>query len=416
MIAGSEDANRRPRDRAVLPWAVLAIGILSSFLLFAVIRDVVENSARLRFERQAGDAMSAIGERVQFYADILYGLKALFGAQSSVSRLQFHRFVESLDLKTRYPGFDVVNYAIYVSAKEKQRFEESVRHDTSIDPRGYPGFAIKPPGDRPEHYVIVYVEPMAGFEFALGVDLGANPAAATDPRGLTALQHAARDSGALIASGLPIRIKAAKEYTGLAMRLAVYRSGMPLDTVERRRAAYFGSVGAGFNVENLMKGVLDEQIARHMRFRLYDTGLAIVDAVSSPSGNRRLLFDSNQFGASSSQSVTDDPESIFTRALPMEVGGRTWEVLFSGRKDAVIDRLDRLLPAMMLAVGMLFSLLLFGVLYSLSSSRSRALKLAAQMTKDLRETEERFRLIAESASDLIVLIDPQGRRIYANPA
>ncbi|HYS57021.1 MAG TPA: PAS domain S-box protein [Burkholderiales bacterium] len=38
------------------------------------------------------------------------------------------------------------------------------------------------------------------------------------------------------------------------------------------------------------------------------------------------------------------------------------------------------------------------------------------MTKDLRETEERFRLIAETASDLIILIDPQGRRIYANPA
>jgi len=66
-----------------------------------------------------------------------------------------------------------------------------VRHDASIDPRGYPGFAIRPPGDRDEYYVIVYVEPMTGFEFSLGIDLGANPAAATDPRSLTALQHAA---------------------------------------------------------------------------------------------------------------------------------------------------------------------------------------------------------------------------------
>src|SRR5213076_522323 len=72
--------------------------------------------------------------------------------------------------------------------------------------------------------------------------------------------------------------------------------------------------------------------------------------------------------------------------------------------------------SMVLAGGVLSSLLLFGVLYSLSLSRGRALTLAAQMTKDLRETEERFRLLAENASDLIVLIDPQGRRIYANPA
>jgi PAS domain S-box-containing protein len=71
---------------------------------------------------------------------------------------------------------------------------------------------------------------------------------------------------------------------------------------------------------------------------------------------------------------------------------------------------------MVLAGGLLSSLLLFGVLYSLSLSRSRALKIAAQMTKDLRETEERFRLIAEHASDLIVLIDQQGQRVYVNPA
>jgi PAS domain S-box-containing protein len=38
------------------------------------------------------------------------------------------------------------------------------------------------------------------------------------------------------------------------------------------------------------------------------------------------------------------------------------------------------------------------------------------MTKDLRETEERFRVISENASDLIVLIDLQGRRVYLNPA
>ena len=39
----------------------------------------------------------------------------------------------------------------------------------------------------------------------------------------------------------------------LAMRLAAYKNGMPLDTVEQRRAAYVGSIGAGFDVEDVMR-------------------------------------------------------------------------------------------------------------------------------------------------------------------
>jgi len=388
-------------------------------LLFIVVRDAVENVARLRFERQAGDTHAVIENRLHPYAGLLYGLRAFFASESSVTRLRFHRYVESLDLKHRYPGFDALNYAAYVPAKDKKSFEEAVRLDTSLDPRGYPQFAIKPAGERPEYFVIVYLEPMAGFkEFAFGLDVSSNPAQAADPQALTVLQHYVRDSGKLTASGMPIRVRTAKsQYTGLAMRLAVYRSGMPVDTVEQRRAAYVGSVGAGFNIDYLMKDVLDEKMLRDMRVLLYDAG-PTSDRPDFPSSvGKRLLFDSTRLiQTSPARSVVEDPKSKFTHVLPIEVAGRIWEIHFSVPKAAVIARVDQLLPSMVLGGGLLSTFLLFGVFYSLSSSRARALKLAAQMTRDLRETEERFRRIAENASDLIALIDPQGRRVYVNPA
>ncbi|HKV86800.1 MAG TPA: PAS domain S-box protein, partial [Candidatus Dormibacteraeota bacterium] len=404
-------ATLRVRHWTGLPWVVLVVGVLASLLLFSIIRDAVENVARLRFERQAGDAHSAIEARLHFYADVLYALRALFSSQDGVSRLRFHRFVDSLDLKHRYPGFDAVNFAAYVPAADKERFEQSVRVDRTLDPLGYPQFSIKPPGNRPEYYVLVYLEPLLGYEFAFGRDLGANPKI-LDPQALAATMRLGRDSGELIASGLPIHVKTPdKEYTGLAMRLAVYRNGVLLDTVERRRAAYIGSVGAGFNVDNLMKGVLDEEFMRYMRFAVYDAGpvpAALDRAAGQP---RRLLFDSG-----SPKGGLPDSGDTFTHVLPVEIAGRVWEVDFSVSKDAAIGQLDKLWPPLVLAGGLLSTLLVFGILNSLSSSRNRALALAEKMTKDLRESEERFRLIAENASDLITVIDPQGRRVYANPA
>src|SRR6266480_2828331 len=155
---------------------------------------------------------------------------------------------------------------------------------------------------------------------------------------------------------------------------------------------------------------------RYMQIKLYDAGSA-AGIRHSESDGKRLLFDSGQpTRGSPAQSAIGDSNSVFVHVLPIEIASRLWEFHYTAPKEAILGRLDSLWPAWVLAGGVLSSLLLFGVLHSLSLSRGRALTLAAQMTKDLRETEERFRLIAENASDLIVLIDLQGRRVSVNPA
>jgi signal transduction histidine kinase/CHASE1-domain containing sensor protein len=414
-MATTDKAAWRTRPEALVPWILLAIGIPASFVLSSVVEESVENVARLRFEREASDAKAVIEHRINFYADILYGLKALFASHGPVSRLEFHRFVQSLDLKGRYPGFDVVNYAPHVTAERKARFEESVRTDTSLDPRGYPQFAIRPPGARAEYFVIAYIEPAAGFEFAFGLDLGANPNAA-DPGPLVTALHSARDSGELTASGVPLRIKSrGGDYTGLAMRLAVYGSGMPLGTVEQRRAAYVGSVGAGFNVANLMAGVLDAKKAQYMHFKLYDAGSAADTAASGGAGRSWLLFDSKQAAAAASP-TTGETDAAFAHVLPIRVGGRIWEAHFNARKDTVIDRVDALLPRGVLAAGLLSSALLFGMLYFLASSRSRAVEIANEMTRDLRKSEKELQASTEqlqAMSRQLVEIQESERRQLA---
>jgi diguanylate cyclase (GGDEF)-like protein/PAS domain S-box-containing protein len=195
----------------------------------------------------------------------------------------------------------------------------------------------------------------------------------------------ARDNGKLTSSG---HLRASGRSAFLAMRLPAYRPGTPVETAEQRRAVYLGSVGAGFRVRELIQGAVDQSKLQHLRFRLYDAGPAKDKMPSAVVREDRLLFDSDDLlDTSLKVSKAGDPGALFATSLPMEVGGRIWEVRFTAKKEAIVDRTDALLPWLTLAAGLISSKLLFLVLYSLASSRSRALQIAKVITKDLRESE-----------------------------
>jgi diguanylate cyclase (GGDEF)-like protein/PAS domain S-box-containing protein len=378
------------RRKLLFPALIVIIGAAISVGSFLISRDNVETEAELRFERQASDAQHVIAARIHSYAEVMYGLSALFSA-SSVSRAQFHRYVTGLDLAQRYPGFGALNYAEHVPQEAKARFEARVRTDTSLDPRGYPNFTVIPPGNRPEYYVLTYLEPMAGNERLLGLDISNNPSAA-NPRNIADALASARDSGKLTSSGELLRVKGPKGFTGLSMRLPVYRSGMPVETVEQRRTAFVGSIGAGFRVKGLMQGVLDEQALKFLRFRLYESGPAesyVANvAAKDVAGADRLLFDSKDL-LKTADTVADPggEDTAFKAILPIEVAGRVWEVHFSTPHKAVIGNVDAALPWLVLAGGLMTTVLLFGLFSSFANSRRRAEELAEAMTGDLRESK-----------------------------
>jgi diguanylate cyclase (GGDEF)-like protein/PAS domain S-box-containing protein len=371
----------------LFPVAALVTGVAASVLLSQVVKENIENEAHLRFERQASDAKHVIEARIKSYTDVLHGLSALFASSKGISRADFQRYVIVLDLPHRYPGFQALNYAEYVTPETKAAFEARVRNDKSLDPNGYPDFAVKPAGDRSEYFVLNYIEPMAGNEAAFGLDLGANRAAA-NPRAIANALSSARDTGKLAASGQLVNFGSKRESAILAMRLPVYRSGAPRETVEQRRAAYVGSVGAGFRVHELVRGALDESALQQMHFRLYDAGPAEkYDPEIAVATEEKLLFDSDDLRLARSPD-REIGQFTFGVVLPIEVGGRIWDVHFTAPREAFVKGADVATPWVILGSGILISLLLVGMVHSLVSSRGRALEMAKVITKDLRESEE----------------------------
>jgi len=400
-------------------WLVLAMGCaLSAGAAYWVARQV-EQDARLKFENDVGDARDSIERRLQAYADVLHGVRGLFIASESVNREAFRRYVSSLEVDRRYPGIQVVAFNRRVPGEQKRDYEIVVRGDTSVDPKGYLNFAIKPPGDRPEYFPVEYLEPMAGNEEAFGLDVGSEPVR------LESVERA-RDSGRLVASGRINIVRSDTNYAGFVLRLPLYRNGMPQETVAQRRQALIGLVSSSCRMNHLMQGVLGEQLLRLIRIRIYDDGYADSRAQSRLPTADNLLFDSSELlgteSAKKTLSLTSYEHTRLTQALSLDVGGRRWNLYFSAEPE-IVGASNRLLPVAALVGGITIALLLFGLTRSLASTGRRAVELADRITEDLRKSEaslaEAQRMtqqLIEALPNPIFYKDTDGRYLGVNKA
>ncbi|MBT2332423.1 EAL domain-containing protein [Variovorax paradoxus] len=389
--------------RIRLPLIIFILGAALSIALSVSARQEIGRSAQARFDATALDLARKVEARFDDYIAVLIGLRARFNTSEPVTRSDFRNYVAGLNLASAYPGFQAVNYAPRIGAGDKQVFEEQVRGDASLDAAVAAKFAVKPRGERDIYYPLIFIEPLAGNEMLLGNDLGAMP-----DRG-DALEQG-RDTGGLVSSGRRVRIAGRESDIGLAMRLPVYRPQKPLNTIEQRRSAYIGSVGAGFSVAGMLRDVVGADAARTLRLRLIDAGRSrgaigtrVETRFVTPTafGEHQLLFDSVALAKPAAA-----PAPSLERMLGFELGGHSWLVQIGENEDQVLGPLDKAIPWLVVLGGLATSMLLAGIVFSLTTSRSRAQVLATAMTSHLRASERQLEDAQHLASLGSWILDP----------
>jgi signal transduction histidine kinase len=358
--------------------------LLTGFLLSSAVgaacyfgtASMVERDGQDRFLRVVRTAQVTILGRVKSYVDVLYGTASLFHMNPELSADEFHGYVDGLRLDKGFLGIETINFARRVTEAERPAFEQ--RMNASLAGTGAPPFRINPPGPRTEYLPLTYIAPASANFNRLGVDLMGRAGAIP-----TILQ--ARDSGDVGASGIPIQLR--KPITGLGMRMAVYRPDMPTGTIEQRRAAYIGSVGIGFSVEGMMRGIIKELPFRELRLQLI--GIAPAEQTGE-ARHRYLLYDTAK--NASGTRVAASRKDHFQISLPIEFSQRNWEAHFSIPKAGLHYGVDSYAPSLALSAGFLSTALLYALFHSFSSSRRHAVRLAEEMTRELRDSEENLQL------------------------
>jgi diguanylate cyclase (GGDEF)-like protein/PAS domain S-box-containing protein len=351
------------RHRAALLWSAAAL--LAGLALTLVVHDQQARSreAERTFVRNelANKGYVALQAKLHSAESLLRAVQTLFLASDEVTATEFGSFYLNMRPREQFPSLLALAYA--------QR-------------------ETRPDGD---HYVTRWVDPLPGNEAVKGLDV------VVQPRNLAGLL-ASRDSDrvALSAPFRPVQqAPSSAPDDGITMRLPIFSPGRPPATVDERRERMRGSIAMSFRTSRLIGDALPDRLGRELHLRIVD----VTGAAALP------LFDS--------QPGVALPADGYRFRRRLEYGGRAWDIEMWPQAGATpIAWSQSGVP-----VGLLVSVLLALLVFSVVGTRQRALDLGWQMSRRYRESEKRFRVLNDLLPVLVLLAEVgSGRITYANQA
>ena len=388
-----DSADFRDWLRQPAAWAILVVGVVLSLFAWRALTLEVRHAARASFDAAVGESLYTVRSRLHSYRIMLYGLQGLFNTGTEIDRPEFRRYFENLASAGSYGQVRSFSFARYVPQVEKSSFEDAVRRDTRLHPAGYPRFSIKPAGERREYVVVELFEPFRAEQAGFGLDLFAEPVR-------RAAVEKARDRGELIASAPFTLLSSPAGETATSLRLAVYRHGAILASLDSRRRAFAGVVSATFLIRDLVEDILARQASTSLRLQIRDGAEVLYESV--PSGGAPQAFEST---------------------ATLDVGDRVWRLRFSAPPGRFLTAGDVAMPWLALLGGIAITVLLAGLVGSLATSSRRAQRLAATMTHDLlksqaelAQSQQRTQKLIETLPNPVFFTGRDGRYLGVNEA
>lgn len=357
---------------SLLALAVLVLSLTATYFSWQVANEQQVAYQQNEFEFQARDEVRRIERRMLNYEQVARGTAAHMLGTMEIQREDFRSFIAALSLNEKFPGIQGVALVRLISAASLQQHETARRAE-------FPEYTVHPAGDRERYSAITHIEPFSGSNpRALGFDM------LTEPTRRLAMELA-RDSGQAAASAKVRLVQeiGGREQAGIVMYLPVYLRGAPTATVLERRASIIGWVGAPFRMSDLMAGLGGE--------RSDELNISIFDGTELTPEAQLYASSAGDNGGVGQVSRFETTKSIF-------VAGRQWHVKL-GSSTRFEQRLASNTASAIAVVGSVLSVLLTLLIWILASGRGRALAIAHHMTRQLSDSEFRWKYALEGAGD-----------------
>ncbi len=378
--------------RRVVPLVALAVGLASTAAVSVYAHRAHTEREHARFARSTFQTRSEIAQRLDATVAMLHSTAGLFAASEYVTREEFGRFVDQLDLPARYPGVAAIGFSQRSVNGDDGAILERIRREFGVE------FGGADSAEARERHRIIYLESIDGDGAELvGTDLFALEAC-------RAVIEQARDRAAPVVSAMaPLRATPGPEgERGLYIFVPYYEGDEAPETAEERRRALVGFTYAAVRPESLFGSVSDGS-RRLAEFAILESGGADTGPV---------VYATERHGEFASDASR--------RALRTAIAAphREWTLWFVSNHEFEATRSPNF-AALVAGAGTLISFLLYGLVRVQELAAQRSEEDAARLRaseRGLRESEARKGAILESAIDAIITMDHEGRIVEWNSA
>jgi signal transduction histidine kinase len=395
----------RHARRGAAAYSVLLIGLLLTLLASYYVRQNVEAEARTRFDETTQATKAAIYHRVKGNLDAMFGARGLLLGSDPVEQDEWDGYVRSIEPETRLEGPQSLGFATYVRPGEREAYSREAREEGLRDL--WPG----PDDERSAYFPLKFVAPSIEANRKL-----INYDGYSDPAHRSIMDRA-RDTASPQATMMDYVLTNAPSHSeaNLALQkgyvvylpvyqedLPAYREGEPRGSVAERRRTLRGFVVGAFRADELFAHAFGRTFHPAIDFEVYDGE----NATSSS-----LLYDKNgvkNVGEKGDTALFSADRRI--KVAGTQIGTREWTLHF-----ATLPAFERgarsNLPAFVLVSGIIVSLLLFGITWMLTRSRTQAFRASADLKEANRELEQANTELQRSRESLVSAREEERRRL-----
>jgi len=342
-----------------LHWVVIGLSLLLTITAWQFSAQIADTRAEDQFDQRVQQLNGLLMDRMQKYElALLSGVGTIRANGGDISRTQWQHFAESLAVQDRLPGVSGIGVIKRVPESNLESYLAKERQER-------PGFSVHPPHTGTDFWPITYLEPLAGNEAAIGLDM------AHETNRFTAALKAMRTGETQITGPIAL-VQDDEKKPGFLFFQPFYRTP-EAPQQENKEADFLGLVYAPFVVSRLMEGTL-ANTNRLLHFQISD-------------GKHQLY---SEFSGTAENNYDTSP--MFQASYVLDIYGREWK--FDVQTTQLFEKYNASkLPTAILVSGLIINGLILAAFMLLSNAKRRVEQEVIEKTAELNMQK----LEAESA-------------------